>query len=81
MSYNRPNIDGLSRQEREVIGLWDEGLSMEQIAAELDLDRKRVSSIVSYLSGAEDQRLHASMMFDGSARLLAGMVAAGLCAA
>lgn len=66
----RWNPDGLSRQERVVLTLWDDAFSIERIATLLDLSRKRVSSIVSYLNGPTEQREAEAAMRQASAAFL-----------
>jgi hypothetical protein len=67
------NPDGLTRREREVLRLWDEGHSLEQIAELTGTPRDKTGDIVSALTEGNETRRHLAGMAQGSAALLAAM--------
>ena len=70
---HRVNIDGISRQEREVLARWDGGASIERISRDLRIARGTVSSIVSTFNDSGQSRAHLAAMAAGSAQLLAAL--------
>lgn len=60
-------------QEARVMDLWDNGFTKARIAAALSIKPKKVDSIVSMLSGREDQRAEEASIRAGSAALLAAI--------
>ena len=54
---SRPSnlASGLQGQEIDIIRLWDDGLSIERIAAQLGKKHRRVLDIVTRFSGGPDQ--------------------------
>ena len=71
--HHRINIDGISRQEREVLARWDGGASIERITKDMGIARGTVSSIVSTFNDSGQSRAHLAAMAAGSAQLLAAM--------
>lgn len=63
----------MTKIEREVMSLWDDGVSLEAICDRLNKSRNIVSGIVSRLDGAADERSARRAMRDGSNALLAAM--------
>ncbi|PXW79018.1 regulatory LuxR family protein [Blastomonas natatoria] len=60
-------------QETRVMDLWDNGFTKAHIAAALNIKPKKVDSIVSDLSGRDDQRVEEASIRAGSAKLLAAI--------
>ena len=67
------NTDGLTRREREVMRLWDEGSPIAAIAKATDTPIYKARDIVSALTEGNETRLHRKAMKDGSAQLLAAL--------
>lgn len=70
------NPDGLTRREREVLHLWDDGHTLDQIAEITGTPRDKTGDIVSCLTEGNETRVHRTAMANGSAALLAAMEAA-----
>lgn len=66
----------LNTIEREILELWDEGLSIQRIARRMQRSTDYVSSSISRLVEGNETRLHVSAMQSGSAALLAAIEAA-----
>lgn len=60
-------------QETRVMDLWDNGFTKARIAAALNIKPKKVDSIVSDLSGRDEQRVQEASIRAGSAALLAAI--------
>lgn len=68
--------DSLSRRERQVLRMWDNNSTMDEIAQELGMRRDLVSDIISTFSEGDERKRHQASMAAGSAALLAAMKAA-----
>ena len=72
---NRKNIDGLTTRERLILEEWDAGLSIERIARKHGFTTKQIHSTASQYLGLDERRSFERDCRDGSAALLAAMVA------
>jgi hypothetical protein len=63
----------LTPQESTVLDLWDQGFSMQMIAAQTGLKRDNVARILSCFDGSQDQRVQEASIRAGSAALLAAI--------
>jgi DNA-binding NarL/FixJ family response regulator len=77
MSGRRPDDEahGLSRREWAIMDRHDEGMSTDQIAAELDLKRTYVSRIISTYSGSWSQNNAFDAMVRAGSIALASAIA------
>ena len=69
-------MSGMTPREAQVMDLWDNGHSMEQIAAAGIVSLPRAKAIVSTFTDTEAERHAARNTISGSAALLAAMNAA-----
>lgn len=60
----------LTPKEARIMGMWDEGASIEAIACSVGIRKERISSIISQFDGSADERHAKADMRRGSAFLL-----------
>lgn len=78
MARIRPvhEIGALSPRETLILGLWDQGKTIRQIARQTGHDYNDVSNLISKLDGGGEFHAHRIEMRRGSAALLQAMRAA-----